>query len=567
MEMMEQYTRWCKAAKLDADLLAELLSIQGNEAEIAERFGASLAFGTAGLRGVLGAGPNRMNVYTVAKATKGLGGWLLADSKAPKSVAIAYDSRNKSELFAHTAARVLAGLGITAWLYDTLMPTPALSFAVRHLGCGAGIMVTASHNPAKYNGYKVYGPDGCQLTEEGANAILSIMAGLDYFPEKSSPSEEEARQAGLVKTIPPEVTRAFYDAVKAMSVRPALFAETDLQLVFTPLNGTGNIPVRTVLAEMGFSHITVVPQQELPDGNFPTAPYPNPELPEAMRLGLALAAETGADLLLATDPDADRVGVGVRDKEGQLQQLTGNEIGVLLTDYLAQGRAEKGILPKGSLLVRSLVSTSLADKVAAQHGIETRVVLTGFKYIGEQILQLEQKGEENKFFFGFEESSGYLPGSYVRDKDAVAASLLLVEMAAYHKAQGRTLLDRLSEIYEKHGFYLTKVDSFAYEGLAGAAKMKEMMASLRQNPPTTIGAASVQQVLDYQRPQPVAGGQPLPLADILVYKLEGEQEVIVRPSGTEPKIKVYYTVPAKTQQAAAGQQQALAAAMAQMLGA
>ncbi len=543
---LEKFTKW-KTQKLDdADLTRELNEIQSDEQEIKERFSLDLAFGTAGLRGVLGAGTNRMNIYMVRKATQGLANYLNAQS-AQSSVAIAYDSRIKSDVFAKQAASVLAANNIKVHIYKQLMPVPALSFATRQLKCSAGIMVTASHNPAKYNGYKAYGPDGCQMTEQAADAVYEQMQKTDEFSDVKLVDFENALQSGMISYIDNDVIEAFYNNVKAQSVRKGVCEKADLKLIYTPLNGAGNVPVRKVLADIGMNDIIVVKEQEMPDGNFPTCSYPNPEIRETLDLGLALAKKEDADLVLATDPDADRVGIAVKDENGEFKLLTGNEVGVLLLDYICAARIESGTMPKNAIAVYSFVSTSLAGIVAKNYGVTPIEVLTGFKYIGEQILHLEEKGEENRFIFGFEESYGYLAGTYVRDKDAVVASMLICEMAAYYKTQNSSVLKRLEEIYTKYGRYLNVVDSFSFEGLSGMQTMQDIMANLRKDVPSAFGGINIVKISDYDISESVdtqSGKKEvinLPKSNVLVYTLQDASSVIVRPSGTEPKIKVYYT--------------------------
>lgn len=546
---LQEYQRWLQKATDDPDLLEELKKIEGNDEEIRDRFTLDLEFGTGGLRGVIGAGTYRMNVYTVRKATQGMANYIKKQGGAGR-VAISYDSRNKSRLFSEAAAGVLAANGIHVFMYKELMPTPCLSFAVRELGCDTGIMMTASHNPAKYNGYKAYGPDGCQVANEAADTIYAEMQKTDLFDDVKTMSFDEALENGLVSYIPDEVYESYYAHVKAQSVRPGVCKGTAMKLVYTPLNGTGNVPVRRILKDVGVSHITVVPEQEFPDGNFPTCPYPNPEIREALEKGLALSRETGADLLLATDPDADRVGIAVKD-EGDYRLLSGNEVGVLLTDYLCKARLENGTMPKDPILVKSIVSTCLADEVAKSYGVTPVNVLTGFKYIGEQIHKLEEKGEEDRYLFGFEESYGYLSGTYVRDKDAVVGSMLIVEMAAYYHATGTSILEQLEAIYKKFGRWLHKVDSFEFEGLAGMDKMKGIMSALRAEAPKEIAGLAVVKIEDYQtheRLDTVTGKAEkidLPASNVLVYTLEDGASVVVRPSGTEPKIKAYYSTVGK----------------------
>ena len=551
-----EYKRWLAADLEDKDLMPELLSVQGIEDEIKDRFAVELSFGTAGLRGVLGAGTNRMNIYMVRKATQGLANYL----GAGKSVAISYDSRIKSDVFAKEAARVLAANGIKVHIYRELMPVPALSFATRHLKCDAGIMVTASHNPAKYNGYKAYGADGCQMTSEAADAVYAEMQKTDVFTDVKLVDFDEALTAGTIEYIGQNTIEALYDNIKAQSVRPGLCKTAGLKLVYSPLNGSGNVPVRRVLSDIGITDITVVPEQEYPDGHFPTCPYPNPEIREALALGLKLAEDIGADLMLATDPDADRVGIAVKAADGSYKLLSGNEVGVLLLDYLCAARIENGTMPQNPMMVKSIVTTNLADEVAKSYGVAPVNVLTGFKYIGEQIHLLEEKGEEKRFVFGFEESYGYLSGTYVRDKDAVVASMLICEMAAYYKSVGSSILGQLDAIYKKFGRYLHKVDSFTFEGLSGMETMAGIMARLRRDGLCEIGGIAVTKTTDYAND--VTG---LPKADVLIYELANGASVIVRPSGTEPKIKVYYSTKGEDLAQAEAVQQQLAAAMQPML--
>lgn len=565
----DTYKRWLEKATEDPDLIPELQSISGKDEEIKDRFAIDLSFGTAGLRGVIGAGTNRMNIYTVRRATQGFAAYLIESASNGKkpSVAISYDSRNKSELFAKEAACVLAGNGISVHLYNTLQPVPALSFAVRELRCSAGLMITASHNPAKYNGYKVYGPDGCQLTTEAAEAVLLEIERLDTFKDIHKTTFTAALESGLISYIPDEVLESFYAHIKAQAIRPGLAKNSGLKLVYSPLNGAGNVPVRRILSDIGITDITIVPEQEKPDGNFPTCPYPNPEIREALSLGLALAEKTGADLMLATDPDADRVGIAVRDKDGAYHLLSGNEVGVLLLDYICAGRIEAGTMPGRPVMVKSIVTTPMADAVAQSYGVEAVNVLTGFKFIGETILKLEEKGEKNRFIFGFEESYGYLAGTYVRDKDAVVASMLICEMAAYYRQQGSSLYEALNNLYAKHGRYLSIVDSFSFEGLAGMQHMADIMANLRAKPLAEIAGLTVLSVADYENhtvtdcTTGLVKTLDLPASDVLFYHLTDGASVIVRPSGTEPKVKVYYATRGANLEAAQLVQQRLASAM------
>jgi len=553
---MDDYQRWLSAELEDPALTEELKKIEGQEEEIKDRFAVALKFGTAGLRGVLGAGSNRMNIYVVRQATQGLANWVKTQG-GKQLVAISYDSRINSDVFAKTAACVLAANGIQVRIYDALMPVPALSFATRYYGANAGIMVTASHNPAKYNGYKAYGPDGCQMTDDAAAVVYAEIQKTDILTGAKMMSFEEGMEKGLIRYVGEDCKEALYDAIKSRSIRPGLCKTAGLKLVYSPLNGSGLVPVLRVLRDIGIDDITVVPEQEHPDGNFPTCPYPNPEIFEALRLGLELAKKTGADLMLATDPDADRVGIAIRCPDGSYELVSGNEVGVLLLDYICQGRIEKGTMPVNPVAVKSLVSTPLADAVAKNYGVEMRNVLTGFKWIGDQIARLEAAGEVERFILGFEESYGYLAGSYVRDKDAIIGSMLICEMAAYYRSIGSSIKERLEAIYAKYGRYLNKIDSFEFPGLSGMDKMAGIMASLRQDPPAAIGEYKVTKVTDYLKTEETG----LPSANVLVYGLEGGATVIVRPSGTEPKIKAYYTTLGKDVAEAQAQKDALAAAL------
>ena len=557
---MEDYQRWCSASLEDPALTRELKEIAGQEDQIKERFAVALKFGTAGLRGILGAGSNRMNIYVVRQATQGLANWVKTQGGS-QLVAISYDSRINSDVFAKEAACVLAANGIKVRIYDALMPVPALSFATRYYHANAGIMITASHNPAKYNGYKAYGPDGCQMTDDAAAVVYAQIQKTDILTGAAWMPFEEGKAKGLIAFVGEDCKEALYDAIKARSVRPGLCRTAGLKLVYSPLNGSGLVPVTRVLHDIGITDITIVPEQEYPDGNFPTCPYPNPEIFEALRLGLELAEKSGADLMLATDPDADRVGIAIRCPDGTYELVSGNEVGVLLLDYICQGRIEKGTMPKNPVAVKSLVSTPLADKVAAHYGVEMRNVLTGFKWIGDQIARLEAAGEVDRFILGFEESYGYLAGSYVRDKDAIVGSMLICEMAAYYRSIGSSIKERLEEIYAQYGRYLNKVDSFEFPGLSGMDKMASIMSGLRQNPPTEIGGYKVEKVTDYQNTAETG----LPAANVLVYALDGGATVIVRPSGTEPKIKTYFTTLGKTLAEAEAQKEALAAALKPIL--
>ena len=555
-----EYERWLSASLEDAALTEELKSIAGNDHEIKERFAVSLKFGTAGLRGILGAGTNRMNIYVVRQATQGLANWVKTQG-GNQLVAISYDSRINSDVFARTAACVLAANGIRVRIYDALMPVPALSFATRYYQANAGIMVTASHNPAKYNGYKAYGPDGCQMTDEAADAVYAQIQSTDVLTGAKTLAFAEGVAAGLIEYVGEDCKETFYAAVEARAIRPGLCKTAGLKLVYSPLNGSGLVPVMRILQDMGIDDVTIVPEQKEPDGNFPTCPYPNPEIYEALRLGLELAEKTGADLMLATDPDADRVGIAIRCPDGTYELVSGNEVGVLLLDYICVGRLEKGTMPKAPVAVKSLVSTPLADAVAESYGVEMRNVLPGFKWIGDQIARLEADGEEDRFILGFEESYGYLAGPYVRDKDAVVASMLICEMAAYYRSVGSSIKERLEEIYGKFGRYLNKVDSFEFPGLSGMDKMAGIMAALRQNPPAELGGYAVKAVTDYENTAETG----LPAANVLLYRLEGGAVVIVRPSGTEPKIKTYFTTLGKDLAQAQAQKDVLADALKPLL--
>ena len=553
---MDDYKRWMATELEDAALTAELQSIEGNDEEIKDRFAVSLKFGTAGLRGVLGAGSNRMNIYVVRQASQGLANWVKTQG-GNQLVAVSYDSRINSDVFAKETACVLAANGIKVRIYDALMPVPALSFATRYYEANAGVMVTASHNPAKYNGYKAYGPDGCQMTDDAANIVYAEIQNTDILTGAKIMSFEEGMAAGLIEYVGDDCKEALYDAIKARSVRPGLCKTAGLKLVYSPLNGSGLVPVTRILSDIGIDDVTIVPEQQYPDGNFPTCPYPNPEIFEALRLGLELAKKSGADLMLATDPDADRVGIAIKCPDGTYELVSGNEVGVLLLDYICAGRIENGTMPKNAVAVKSIVSTPLADAVAAHYGVELRSVLTGFKWIGDQIAGLEAAGEVDRFIFGFEESYGYLAGPYVRDKDAIIGSMLICEMAAYYRSIGSSIKQRLEEIYAQYGRYLNLVDSFEFPGLSGMDKMTGIMNDLRQNPPKEFAGYAVTKVTDYKKPEETG----LPAANVLIYSLEGGATVVVRPSGTEPKIKTYFTTLGKDLAEAKAQKDALAEAL------
>lgn len=551
-----EFERWLKADLQDVDLHTELQRIKGDEDAIKDRFAVSLHFGTAGLRGTIGAGTNRMNIWVVRQATQGVADWVKTQG-GTQTVAISYDSRIKGNLFAMDAAGVLAANGIKVRIYDALMPVPALSFATRYYHCNAGIMITASHNPAKYNGYKAYGPDGCQMTDDAAAVVYDSIQKTDVLTGARYMSFAEGVEKGLIRFVGDDCKEAFYQNVEACQVRPGLCKEAGLKLVYSPLNGTGLVPVTRVLRDIGISDLTIVPEQEYPNGYFTTAPYPNPEIRQALEKGLELAKEEEADLMLATDPDADRVGIAMRCADGTYELVTGNEMGVLLLDYICAGRIEKGTMPKNPVAAMSIVSTPLAVRVAEHYGVELRQVLTGFKWIGDQIAGLEKEGETDRFIFGFEESYGYLAGPYVRDKDAVVASMLICEMAAYYRSKGSSIKQRLEEIYQQYGRYLNQVDSFEFPGLSGMEKMSEIMESLRKNPLTEIAGVKVVQVTDYEEPEKTG----LPKANILIYALEDGSGVVVRPSGTEPKIKIYFTTKGQDLAEAKAKKDALSASM------
>ena len=554
----EIYRAWRAQPDLDPAMAAELAAIEGDEAAISDRFYRDLAFGTGGLRGVLGAGTNRMNLYTIRRATQGLADYLNA-SELPKKVAIAHDSRHGGELFTREAARVLAANGITACLYPRLEPTPALSWAVRYLGCGAGICITASHNPAKYNGYKVYGADGCQITLEVADKILAAIGQHDYFSTPKLAEYDEALADGRIRLIEDACLDAFVDAVYAQRVGGGE-GIADLNLVYTPLNGTGLECVRKLLGKLGVTHLTVVPEQEKPDGDFPTCPYPNPEIREAMQKGLELCDTVHPDLLLGTDPDCDRCGTAVPDGKGGYRLITGNEMGIILLDYICRTRRAKGTMPENPVAVTTIVSTDMATPVVKKYGVELRRTLTGFKFIGEQIGLLESEGRPDRFIFGFEESYGYLSGAHVRDKDAVNATLLVCEAAAAYAAKGQTLLDAIEALYKEFGYYRNALCSYTFEGETGMHTMQQLMANLRANPPKEIGGYAVEAATDYE-----AEGTGLPKADVLEYRLAGGHKFMVRPSGTEPKIKVYLSAVGDSEAAADAVNETLAAAAAAMM--
>lgn len=562
MTEMELYNLWCENAKEDADLQTELADIKDDNDAINDRFYRDLEFGTGGLRGVIGAGTNRMNIYTVRRATQGFADYLNQEYQNP-SVAISFDSRIKSDVFSKAAAEVLAANGIKVHIYKDLMPTPCLSFAVRALNCQGGIMVTASHNPAKYNGYKVYGEDGCQITLRGAEIILEKINSLDMFNGVKSASFDEELAKGNISYIGDEVIEDFYKNVLAEGINTDLCASSGLKVVYTPLNGTGNKPVREILKRLGITDVTIVKEQENPDGNFTTCPYPNPEIREALEVGLKYCNEVKPDLLLATDPDCDRVGIAVPDGDGYAL-FSGNEVGAMLLEYICQQRIAKGTMPENPIAVKTIVTTDIVNLIGKEYGVEIIDVLTGFKFIGEQIGLLEAKGEENRYIFGFEESYGYLSGSYVRDKDAVNASMLICEMAAYYRTQGISLIQARENMYKKYGVFLQTLHSFTFEGESGMKKMAEIMTSLRNDPPAEIGGLKVVKIDDYQTSiskdlvSETAIELTLPKSNVLAFFLEGGSKAIVRPSGTEPKIKTYFTAKKPTHDEAASLETALA---------
>lgn len=550
MTELELYNLWCEKAIEDKDLQTELKSIENDNDAISDRFYRNLEFGTGGLRGVIGAGSNRLNIYTIRRATQGFADYLNQEFSAP-SVAIAYDSRIKSDVFAKAAAEVLAANNVKVHIYSELMPTPMLSFAVRQLKCQGGIVVTASHNPAKYNGYKVYGNDGCQITLRGAEIILGKINSLDMFEGPKTSSFDDELAKGNISYITNDVIEEFYNNVIAQGINTSLCADSGLKVVYTPLNGTGNKPVRTILSKIGISDVTVVPEQELPNGNFTTCPFPNPEIREALELGLKKCEEVKPDLLLATDPDCDRVGIAVPSDNGYVL-FSGNEVGAMLLEYICTQRIKKGTMPKKPIAVKTIVTTDIVNEIGKAYGVEIIDVLTGFKFIGEQIGLLEAKGEENRYIFGFEESYGYLSGGYVRDKDAVDASMLICEMAAYYRTQGITLLQARDNMYKKYGVFYHTLHSFTFEGESGMIKMNSIMDSLRSNPPMEIAGFKVLKFDDYETSisKNIANNTQseitLPKSNVLAFFLEDGAKAIVRPSGTEPKIKTYFTAKAPT---------------------
>lgn len=546
MDIKKLYNEWLENAVEDKDLTAELESIKNNEDEIYDRFYTALKFGTAGLRGIIGAGTNRMNIYVVRQATQGLANYVLK-KYGKGSVAISHDSRIKADLFMNEAARVLAANGIKVYITSELQPTPVLSYLVRYFKCQAGIMVTASHNPAAYNGYKAYGEDGCQMTDVAANTVYDEISKLDMFKDVKIADFDEAVKSGMIEYVDESVYDTYLEKVMEQQVNPGICEGADLKVVYTPLNGTGNKLVRKVLGKIGVKDVVVVPEQELPDGNFTTCPYPNPEIKEALAKGLELCEKEQPDLLLATDPDADRVGIAVKDYDGSYRLISGNEDGVMLTNYILSCKKASGKLPEKPVVVKTIVTTKLINKLCEKYDCELKNVLTGFKYIGEVILNLEKKHEENRYLFGFEESYGYLSGTYVRDKDAVVASMLVCEMAAYYKKQGKSLAEVIDGLYEEFGYYLNQTYSFEFDGAAGMQKMADIMTAVRNNIPKSIAGYDVVKVSDYllKKETEIATGSAadieLPKSNVIALHLSGDNAVIIRPSGTEPKIKLYIT--------------------------
>lgn len=570
MTEMELYQSWRKNAVDDPDLQSELSAIENDAEAIQDRFYRDLAFGTGGLRGVIGAGTNRMNIYTVRKATQGLANYVKEAFSEP-SVAISYDSRIKSTDFAKAAAEVLAANGVKVHIYTELKPTPMLSFAVRALHCSAGIMVTASHNPAKYNGYKAYGSDGCQMTIDAADAVLAKINALDIFNDVKHMPFDEALAAGMISYIGDDVIEDYFRNVLAQGINTDLCAKSGLKIVYTPLNGTGNKPVRTILNRIGIQEVTVVKEQENPDGNFTTCPYPNPEIREALQLGLQYCDQVKPDLLLATDPDADRVGIAVPDGKGGYALFSGNEVGAMLLEYICEQRIQKGTMPKHPVAVKTIVTTDIVEAICKAYGVELIEVLTGFKFIGEQIGFLEEKGEEDRYIFGFEESYGYLAGSYVRDKDAVVASMLICEMAAYYRTKGISMMQARENLYQKYGVYVHAQHSFTFEGESGMIRMQNIMEHLRTNRPEQIDNLKVIQFADYEKQVSIdltTGTETaitLPKSNVLSFTLEQGAKVIIRPSGTEPKIKAYYTTTAATEAEATAKKDELDAAFSAIM--
>jgi len=564
------YSLWCEKAVLDGDLVSELESVRGNEDEILDRFYRSLEFGTAGLRGVIGAGTNRMNIYTVNQATQGISNYLNEAFENP-SVAIAYDSRIKSDLFAKEAAGVLAANGIKVYIYPELVPTPMLSFAVRRLKCSSGIIITASHNPAKYNGYKCYDPNGYQMTDEAAQKTYEYIQQVDIFDGVKRMDFEKGVSDGIIEYIGRDIYEEFYSAVEKCQVNPGICEKANLKVIYTPLNGTGNKPVREILRRIGVKDVRVVKEQENPDGNFPTCPFPNPEIKQVFERGIEMTKSDRADLLLATDPDCDRMGIAVYDGNDYVL-MSGNEVGVLFAEYLLSSLKEQGKMPENPIVVKTIVTTKLVEKVCENYGAECVDLLTGFKYIGELITNLEKENQSERFIVGMEESYGYLSGIHARDKDAVVASMLLCEMAAYYKSKGMSLVDKMNSLYEKYGMYYNTLLNFNFEGASGMQKMADMMTSLRENPPEEISGQKVVKTADYKKSEAVnieTGEKTeikLPKSNVLSYSLPDGSGAIVRPSGTEPKIKIYITAVAPDKAAAVKKADEIGESMKKILG-
>ncbi len=564
------YEYWLTNATKDPDLKAELESIKGKDDEILDRFYRSLEFGTGGLRGVIGAGTNRMNVYTVAQATQGLANYLNEAFEEP-SVAVGYDSRIKSDLFAKTAAGVLAANGIKVYIYDELMPTPMISYAVIKLGCSSGIVITASHNPSKYNGYKCYDSKGYQMTDEAAKRTYDYICNVDIFNDVKGMDFDTAVADGKISYIENSLIEEFYEDVLSRQIEKGICEKADLKVIYSPLNGTGNKPVRTILERIGVKNVRIVAAQENPDGNFPTCPFPNPEIKQVFEEGMKMTDEFDADIMLATDPDCDRVGIAVRHN-GEYRLMTGNEVGCMLTEYILSRKQANGTLPKSPVIVKTIVTSELIRAISNDYNAELYDLLTGFKYIGELIEQLKAKGEEDRYEIGMEESYGYLSGTHVREKDAVNGSMIIIEMAAYYKTQGKTLVDVMNGLYEKYGMYLNSLLNFGFEGADGMKKMSDMMTSMRSNPPKEIGGLNVVNVADYLESvstNTVTGEKTeitLPKSNVLSYSLPDDNKVIIRPSGTEPKIKIYITSHADTRENAEKQTDIFAASIKALMG-
>lgn len=542
----ELYNLWLAKASDDIDLISELNSINGSEKDIQDRFYKNLEFGTAGIRGIIGVGTNRMNIYVVRKVTQAFAEYLTKNEKCP-SIAISYDNRIKSELFAKEAACVMAANGVVVHIYRELMPVPCLSYAVRNLKCNAGIMITASHNPAEYNGYKVYGSDGCQLREDAAREIQNISSQIDMFNDIDRINFDDGLSEKKIKYISDDVKQQYMNCVRSCLICPEIFGESDFKVVYTPLNGTGNRLIREMFSQIGVGSVCVVKEQENPDGNFSTCKFPNPEIKEALSLGLEYCKKHRPDILIATDPDCDRIGVAVPNEKGEYVLISGNEIGALLLEYICSQRIALKTLPQNPVAVKTIVSSNITQKIAEKYGVDLKNVLTGFKYIGEQIAILEEVGEEDRFIFGFEESHGYLVGSYVRDKDGIIATMLICELTAFYKKQGKSVLQVLNDIYKTYGVYKNVTDSYVFGGMEGMKRMKMIMSNIRANLPKSIGNLKVVRYLDYLSSKNIEVDSNnietinLPKSNVIEFKLENNASVIVRPSGTEPKIKVYYT--------------------------